>query len=135
MASSQDHHTNTTEATIKQHFLGLAKMLEQGHPLPIRTDNDKIILCSMPSGWSSVIIDQYTEILPRRMRIFGHSKWKKLRFTSRTNTESWVLIYRCNAFPSDGETNSDDEAWGYAMSPKNPLQQIHYSDDELKNDE
>jgi hypothetical protein len=136
MASSQDHHTNT-EATIKKHFLGLAKMLEKGYPLPIQTNNDKIILCPMPSGWIpgwiSGAIQQYTEVFPRRMRIEG-SEWKKLRITSSTN-KTWVLLYRCEAFPSDGEASSDEEATRSALSPKNLLQQIHYADYELKNGE
>ncbi|KAF2178470.1 hypothetical protein K469DRAFT_695507 [Zopfia rhizophila CBS 207.26] len=126
MASCQDQHTYTTEATIKRYFLDLAKMLKKGHPLPIQTDNDTIIQCPMPSGRdlrnARSIIEGYIVNLPQRMKSTGHGEWKIARIISGDKKDFRVLVYRCDAF------DSDENAKDYAISPENLLQ---YADDEL----
>jgi len=129
MASCQDHHMNTIEATIKRHFLDLAKMLEKGHPLPIQTNNDTIIQCPMPSGRdlqsARSIIEGYIASFPQRMASTGYGEWKIARIMSVDKKDFRILVYRCDAF------DSDEKAKDYAMSAENSLQHLQYTDDEL----
>ena len=86
--------SDEVQLTIKQHFLPLAKRLEKGHPIPIKTNNLDIIKCPMTSGRDlqgiRFVIEGYLNNLPQGMKAPHATSGRKVM--SDDKTEFWIIL-------------------------------------------
>jgi hypothetical protein len=108
---------------IKQHFLGLAKILEKGHSPPVLINNPNAVIILMPSGAALYrernLIEGVLEGLYTHLN--QYSDWKLARVISADKSEFMIVLYLPNTFSLQD-----------VLQERSKMKQLNYTEAELK---